>query len=218
MPQIGQERINELLAQVHSRTSARIIPVVCRDSGHFDRAEELVGFYAAFIGLAIILGFVATLHPSTGWTPPGGPITGVLLPILAAIVSGFCLGALLVGQLGRIKRFFVPRDHLQKAVQAQAQQFLEQRRTREPDAPAALVIYVSLADRACAVLAGPLLAGRVDADELESIRRQLIEALNENRPEEGLCLAIQRAAGILAGACPASNGMAAVVNEPTMAS
>ena len=197
--------VNQAVEQAHKRTSARILPVIATSSGRYERAEDVVGLWAAALGLALIWMFLSEAPVGREWTLTGRVWRGGLLLILAAIAGGFVLGAILAMHAGWLRRLFVPRRKMLANVVNRAKQVYGTQllRSRHDQPGELILVYISLCEKAVVVLTGEDLRQVLDAQQVNSIRKTIRIGLSSGRPCEMLCMGIARLAQLLAPHCPA---------------
>jgi putative membrane protein len=200
--QISQ--VNQAVEQAQTRTSARIVPLVAGSSGRYERAEDMVGLWAAALGLALIWMLVSDAPVGKEWSLTGNIWQQGLITVVAVIVGGFAAGTFLAGHVAWLGRLFVPKRKMLANVRLRATQVLGNCLMNLPDRDAgqAVVIYVSLYERAPVIAAGENLRAALARSEVQSIESQLRSALLQRRLAEGLCQAVGRLADLLAGHCP----------------
>jgi len=149
-------RINDAVAGAGQHTDAKIVPVVTSCSGRYERSEELVGWWAAALGLALT-GILVTRPLSVAEQADSGPARWVLNLgiVLAVIVVGSIAGALLSTQLGRLRRLFIAKRTMRRTVRDRAEHVLRDTRIRcgdeGSDRPIVL-IFVSLYERLAEII------------------------------------------------------------------
>ncbi|MDY6912931.1 MAG: hypothetical protein SVT52_00500 [Planctomycetota bacterium] len=192
------QQVNEVASYARARSNVDIIPVVTGSSGKYDRAEDMVGLWAAALGLALLwLLFSRVVGRETvGQTGTNG--IG-LIPILAIVIIGFLGGTLLATQIGWLRRLFIPTHQLDKASEAHARYvFYDCFSHRHQEQAHLCVIHLSLYERRVAIVADKHLQEKLTDADLESIRRPILEGLSKQNLRDGLCDAVRRAEELLA--------------------
>ena len=190
--------VNEVASYARAQSNVDIVPVVAGSSGKYDRAEDMVGLWAAALGLALLwLLFSRVVGRETlGQTGASG--IG-LLPILAIVIIGFLGGTLLATQIGWLRRLFIPPSQLDEAAEAHARYvFYDCFSRREQKQANLCVIHLSLYERRVTIVADKHLQEKLTDADMESIRRPVLEGLSGRNLRDGLCDAIRRAAELLA--------------------
>lgn len=195
------KRINQAAAQSARKTSARIVPVVARGCGRYERAEDLVGLWAAAIALAIILGFFLETPIDKVSADHGQAWRLGLLPVLVTITAGFFCGTLIVTQIFWIRRFFVPRRHLARNVQERARGIFNEYRLKDRQSPLVLVL-VSIFERSSCILADETLHEALSPAQLDDLRRGLDRAIGHEHLDAAICGTIEKLSEMLSGVCP----------------
>ena len=162
------ERINDLAAKAQQRTSAHILPVVVRSSTRFEHAEDLLGLWAAALGLALIWMFLAHVPIPSGRLPETSPRKIGLLVVLGVIVAGFLVGAMLITQIGHLRRWFIPRRKLIADLNRRARQVFGNclLRLRKAGHCNLVMIYVSLCEKEVVIICDPALRSRIEPARL----------------------------------------------------
>jgi len=207
-------QVNDALAEARAKTSVRIVPVFATSSVRFSRAEELLGFWAAALGLALVWLFLAYAPIGREWTPNPKVSRFALLPIGLVMVLGFGLGVLLGTRVHWLRRLFLSRERIAQAVQDRAKQVLQSfalhEKSQGADPAAALaVVYVSLSERAVAVAADERVRRELPPQRLDAAAEGIARALPDSDAAEALCKGIADLADALAGAFPAERAPAA---------
>jgi putative membrane protein len=196
--------VNQTLCDARKRTSATILPVVARSTGRYDRAEDLVGLWAAALGLALTWAVFSGAPVGNEWAATLGTGRMGLLPILGVLVGGFLCGLFLASRIGWLQRLFVPRRQMVERANARAGQVLLEysQRLPEQDRNRVLLIYVTAYERIVALAAGDAMDGRLTDADLESIRGLVAQQLPSHKLDQGLRNGIARATELLAGHFP----------------
>lgn len=206
------ERINQAVVQSAASTSVRIVPVVAKNSGRYERAEDLVGLWAAAIALAAILAFFLEV-PFGKTIPSNGSIWRLgILPVLVVITGGFAGGAMIVTHMAWLRRLFVPPKQLHANVKHRARMVFNEYRSRDPKP--LLLVFVSVYEGDCCLVPDEVLQEQLDTPTLESIRALLMASLKEGNLESALRQAVARLAAALAVAFPANDGSDSQEPEP----
>ena len=197
--------VNHAIDAAAGKTSAKIVPVVATCSGRYDRAEDMVGLWAAALGLALTWALLSRAPIGQEFAHAGKISAVALLPVLGVVVLGFGAGAVLAMKIGWLRRLFVPRGKVDETITSRAKQILGdyyllgQKETR---AAGLFVIYVSLYERAAVILTDQTLQDKLGADESESLRCRIVEGLHQHRLASALCASIEQAAELIAAYCP----------------
>jgi putative membrane protein len=208
------ERLNRAVAEGQARTAARIVPVVAQSSGRYDRAEELVGLWAAALALAMMWLFFAKAPIGRELDTYGQVWSLGLLPVFAVIALGFIAGALIATQVGWLKRLFVPRRSLAAAAVQSARGIFNERRLKaNPDVPF-LLIYVSVYERQACIVADESLETAIGSAETQKFCDPIIAALKEGNLADGIFDSIRLCADALANLFPADYGAPAPAKGP----
>ena len=177
-------RINAAVTAAEARTSAEIVPVVARDSGRYDRAEDAVGFVIG-LGVLALVWLVYPAPPEPGsWAGP--PAALELVALLGAMIVGSSLGTALATRVPWLRRLAIPPAQMQEEVERAARAMFHDRRvhhTRERDA---VMIYVSVFERVVWIIPDRAIEDRVDPERLSACCAVLTAKLGEGSPVEAL--------------------------------
>lgn len=208
-------KVDDAVGQARQRTAVRVVPVIAAHSGRFERAEDMVGLWAAALGLALVWWLVAhsvqqPIDSQYVWRLG-------LLPVLATIAGGFAIGTILAANIGCLRRLFVTRSMLDRSVHSAAQRIYGKWLMQQGEAGGKfLVLYVSLWEARAVVVASPAVQGHLPGPEVDAICRAAVEAIAD-RPTEGICQAVNRLATILADSFPPDPTATADACQYTMA-
>ncbi len=194
------EHVEAIAADAGERTGVRIVPVVVKASGRYERAEELIGLWAAAVALSLIWLFFRHADIGRHWPSLEAVWYGGVLPVLTTLAIGFGLGALLTTQMAYIRRWFVPRRQLDQNVRLRAAKALEDAHARyRDDRPAeTLVLFVSLFEKAAVVLPGEAVAAQLPAEKLAAMQQQLSDGVKAGEVQEAISQSIRTAVSMLA--------------------
>ncbi|HAU38112.1 MAG TPA: hypothetical protein DCX07_10410 [Phycisphaerales bacterium] len=203
------ERVNQAVAQAEARTGARIVPVLATVSGRYEWAEDMVGLWAAAVGLALTWAFLLVAPVGREWANEGKVYTLGLLPILAVVVCGFVVGALLATQVSWLRRLFVSRRKFAESVRQSAQQIFQESTVYWANEPhnALIVLYVSLYEKHAEIACDASLESRF-ANLAASLDGLIFASLRENRPTDGLCDALAQIAEALPAVAETNRALA----------
>ncbi len=197
-----QTRLEQAVSLAASKTSAQIIPVISPCSGRYDRAEDLVGLWAAAVGL-VLTWLILSLAPIGREFAVSSSISGAgLVPVLASVIIGFGAGALIATKIGALRRLFVPKRSMATAVSERAKQYFADHVIKGGSQGGVMLIYVSIYERDVRLLTGDKLKGRLSSVELESIRDDIVKSIHSGSLVDGVCTAVARTADLLASHCP----------------
>ena len=203
-------RINDAVAAASQHTAAKIVPVVTSCSGRYERAEELIGWWAAALGLALT-GVLVTGPMVVAERTETGPARWALNlgMVLGIIVVGSLAGAMLSTQIGWLRRLFIPKRTMRQAVRDRAQHVLRDTRIRcgdeGSDRPIVL-IFVSLYERLVEVAADEPIAPTLTPAAVEPIRSVILEGIATGRACWAICQAVAMTAELIAPICPPKSG------------
>lgn len=194
-------RVTEAVAQAEQKTSAEICPVVATASGRYDRAEDMIGLWAAFLVLGLLWFFwPAVPHEPHVWgeISPATQLAVYIVSMLAA----FVLGAFIGSRAGSLRRLFTPRQEIQDQVLQRAQAVFFDKRVHHTESASGVLVYISLAEHQAAILADRTVLEAVGQDTIDGWRSELVTALKQSGVSEAICHVIQQIGERLAAALP----------------
>ena len=204
-----KQRISRAVAEAESKTSAEIVPVVATASGRYDRPEDIVGLWTAVLVMVILW----PLLPGSASQPGswgGMSSAGQLLVLVAGVVVGFLIGAVLGCRIGWLRRLFTPRRQMCEEIQQRSREVFFDKRVHHTEGGAGLLVYVSLFERMAVILADQTILEKLGQPTIDDLCRRLTGTLRESDVTEALCTIIEEAGNQLASVLPRS---AADVNE-----
>ena len=193
-------RVEQAISEARSLTSLEIVPIVSASSGNYDRAEDLVGLWAAAIALALTWLFLSNAPVGKALAGNGKVWTLGLLPVLVTVIGGFVGGAMLASYVVGLRRLFVPRNQMFKNVQVYAKHaYLDVCISRDgPASKDAVVLFVSLYERLSVLAICDELRAGLPADQIEAIQRTVNSMLIRQDPCEAIIAGIHLTAEMLA--------------------
>ena len=184
------------------RSGCEIIPVVARDSGRYDRAEDMFGLVLALAGLAVAWALTAMLGGQDGmWAAPAADRIG-LVGIIGIILAGFIGGAFLATRLPILKLPFLSRAEMNDEVARAARACFYSRGLRKAPNAAGILIYVSLFERRVVVLGDDAVAAKLSAGDWQRITDVMRGAMKIGAARDGLLTSIHLTGMLLDGAFP----------------
>jgi len=200
-----RRQVETAVFETELATSCEVIPVVAGASGRYDRGEDLVGLWFAILGAAGVWWYFPTHHAdaATGSWGSGSPLLG-LGALVAAIVVGFLIGAVLGTQVRWLRRLATPRQQMRDEAARRAREVFFDRRVHHTTGGTGVLIYVSLFEHVAVVLADsqvlehPLLGQAF----LDHLCEELTASLATHHPGEALAETIRLARGPLSQALP----------------
>lgn len=198
-----RERVNRAVRDAESVTGAELVPVVAQCSGRYDRAEDIVGLWCGLLTLTVVWSlFPSTVAVSGSWEHPSPG--GQLVALLAAVVAGFLVGAILASRLPGLRRLFTPRRQMEEEVLLRARSVFYDQRVHHTTAGSGLLLYVSLYERMAAVIADQSVLDKLGQDQLDALCRELTQQLQHRSPIDALCATLELAGQRLRTVLPRS--------------
>lgn len=198
-----RERVNRAVRDAESVTSAELVPVVAQCSGRYDRAEDVVGLWGGLLALAVVwLMLPSAVADSGSWGHPSPG--GQLVALLAAVVAGFLVGAILASRLPGLRRPFTPHRQMAEEVLLRARSVFYDQRVHHTAAGSGLLLYVSLYERMAAVIADQSVLEKLGQDQIDSLCQELTQQLQHRTPVDALCATLEVAGQRLRTVLPRS--------------
>lgn len=197
--------ITRAVIQAESVTNAEFVPVIARDSGRYDRAEDIAGLWGAMIVTAAMLWF----WPAES-TEPGswGPDPRYLLigRILAGMVLGFLAGVFLSHRIATLRRLFIPDREIDAEVSRAARMVFFDQRIHHAPGRAGLLIYVSVFEHRAFLLADERLLAACGQAQLDEWCQKLTSQLKTMSIANAVSSLLEYASAQLAAKLPGSSG------------
>ena len=196
-----RQRINQTIQAAESLTSAEIVPVVATASGRYDRAEDLIGLW-----LGVLLVVAVSVFSPAAMAEPGGwdshPLLWQTLKLVAVLLGGFLVGAVLSSRIGWLRRLFTPATQMRDEVNQRARSVFFDNRVHHTQSGGGLLIYISLFERIAVILADQQILDSLGQSPLDDLCQTLTQQLQSKQPTEALCQTIQAAGEKLQPALP----------------
>ncbi len=196
-----RQRINETIQAAESLTSAEIVPVVATASGRYDRAEDLVGLW-----LGVLLVIAVSVFSPAAVAEPGSwdshPVLWQTLKLVAVLLGGFLVGAVLSSRIAWLRRLFTPVTQMRDEVNQRARSVFFDNRVHHTQSGGGLLIYISLFEQMDVILADQQILDALGQSPLDDLCQTLTHQLRKNQPTEALCQTIQAAGERLQPALP----------------
>lgn len=181
-----RRRVAEAIQHAESKTSAEIMPVIAGSSGRYDRPEDIVGLWLAIIALIAVWFLYPSSRPEPGSWESSEPIVE-LVCLVAAVVVGFIVGAVVATRIGWLRRLFTPRKQMQEEVFGRAHQVFCDKRVYRTAGASGVLLYVSLYERMAAIVADQHVIDALGQVEIEKACADFTRRLRERSPIDALC-------------------------------
>lgn len=194
--------IARFIRDAEQRSGCEIIPVITRQSGRYDRAEDIFGVVVALVLVAVTWGIMAaTAQPAGAWaSSPAAPIG--LAGLLGLFLGGFVGGTFLATRIPVLKALFVPHAEMTAEVERAAQACFYTSGLRKAPNAAGVLIYISLFERRVVVLGDSAASAHIGDDEWRKITEVMRAAMHDGAPRDGILTAIHLTGMMLDGAFP----------------
>lgn len=197
--------IENAVAEAELKTSAEIVPVVARESGRYDRPEDVAGLWLGMIFMAIAWPVLQSQSAAAAmW---GSDVSRFeLLILIGAAVVGFILGAVITTYSWTVRRLFTPHRQMRQEVHRRADEVFFDQRVHHTEGDTGLLIYISLYERTAALLADHAAMEKLGQPTLDRLRDKLVDGIKAGDMGTALCETIQDAADQLAEHFPRAEG------------
>ena len=181
------KQIKQAITDADKRTGCEIAVVISDSSGRYDRAEDVFGVVLAI--LILVAAWFAMPYLQTpqdvygGWTDASASPLG-LLAIVAIIVGGFILGAVLATWFPILKTLFIARQEMSDEVARAAQSCFYETGLRNARHGAGILIYVSKYERMVQIIGDDATSAYLKETDWDEIRDSLVTKLKQ-RDETG---------------------------------
>ncbi len=200
-----RKAIENAVARAEQKTSGEIVPVVATVSGRYDRGEDIFGLITAVTLLCAVWIFFQGVHPGGDWAD-GKTLAIGLLPIVAIVIGGFMLGAVIATYIPALRLPFIAKSEMKDEVERRAAEAFQNFRVRGTRGATGILIYVSLYERSIRILGDDAISKLLTRDDWNEVRDLIAKGLKENRAAEGFCAAITKCGDLLANHFPIKPG------------
>ena len=125
-----------------------------------------------------------------------------LLIVVAAVVVGFVIGAVIASRVGWLRLLFTPRRQMCDEVAARARTIFFDSRVHHTAGNTGLLVYVSLYERMAAILADQSILDKLGQDALDELCATLTRKLRDLHPADAISQTISIAGEKLAPVLP----------------
>ncbi len=203
-----QERklIESAISKAESKTSGEIVPVVATQSGRYDRAEDLFGFFFALVITSLAWYFYQDVVPVEGdWAL--GSVLKINLPILlGTLLAGFLLGIIGATWLPFLRLPFIAKQEMKEEVEKAAAEAFQKFRLRRTRNATGVLIYISLYERMVRILGDDAINEKLEDKDWDDICQTVIQGIRDGRAADGLREAIQKCGILLSEHFPIQPG------------
>ena len=189
-----RQKIRAAVDAAEKQTRGEIVPMVVPVSGRYE-AAHLLGGLLALLTLACLL-----ILERVGWGLSYSPPV-VLLGVLAAYILGSLAGSLPV-----LLRLLTPDRQMDLQVRRRAEAAFYEHGLHKTREGSGILIMISLLERRVQILADRAIDEKVPPATWDAVVQQLVSAIKEGRPTDGLCRAIAQCGALLAEHFPARPG------------
>ena len=200
-----REAVSRAVAEAERGTSGEIVPVLARQSGRYDRAEDICGLVFALAALAFVwLVFQDLQVDDGGWAPRFVPAVG-LVGMLVAVVVGFAGGVFVAARFPLLRRPFVPTRQMRADVERAAAEAFFKYRVRRTANATGVVLYVSVYERIVRVVGDDAIATVLTQSDWNEVRDRIIERVRQGEIADGLIAGVESAGRLLRTHFPAAD-------------
>lgn len=202
--EIGQ--IEAAIAEVESKTSGEIVPVVATVSGRYDRSEDLFAFLFSLLSLSCCWYAFQGISDSTqAWS--SGPALIVSLPIvLLILIVTFFIGIALASHFPILRLPLISKAEMQDEVEKRARESFQQLKIRNTEDATGILIYVSLYEHMVHVVGDDTINSKLNQSDWQAVCDTIIGGFSNKQPAQGLRDGILRGGELLAEHFPVKEG------------
>ncbi|MFO0978149.1 MAG: hypothetical protein U0996_17210 [Planctomycetaceae bacterium] len=204
LSEADRSKITQAVVKAESVTNAEFVPVIARDSGRYDRAEDIAGVWGAMLVSAALLWFwpyESSEHGSWGPDPRYFLIGRVVLGILFGFLCGVWLSHVSPG----LRRLFIPRREIDDEVARAARMVFFDQRIHHAPGRAGLLIYVSVFEHRAFLLADERLLAACGQAQLDEWCQTLTNQLKRTSIANAISSLLELASTQLAAKLPRSS-------------
>ena len=152
----------------------------------------MVGLWLGLVAMIVVyLVFPDVRRERGSWG--GIPGWTRLAAMVAAVVAGFVIGAVLASYVGWLRRLFTPRRQMTDEVAGRARQMFFDHRVHHTAGGTGLCVYVSLHERMALVVADQAVAEKLAQQGLDELSAQLVGDLRGGDVTDAICSAVRGA-------------------------
>lgn len=201
LDEVTKSTINQAIEDAEKCTNAEIVVAISAKSGHYERAEDLVGLVIALVTVATVsLSMIGAPEPGSWGSNMASPLgLGALLVLFA--VSAI-IGTMIASRAPGLVRIFVPNAVMMDRVERRGAEAFYMCRMRQTAHEEGLLIFVSLFERRCWIMGDDGVQSHFDETTWDAARDQIVEGFKNNDPASGLRKAIETTGNLLAEALP----------------
>jgi len=195
MTETENKQIEDLIADIESKSSAEIVCAVATESGRYDRAESIAGIVFALIFLyvgQIILN--KCIFPGSAW---GDVYHLNIFWQGGLVVSGFIIGNLLASFCHPLRRLFCFKNEMTLEVDRAAQSVFCARRIYSTKTGGGILIYISLFEHRLKIITDDNVKAKLSDERAAQIRDEMIPLLKKKKVYAALQKAITDTGTIL---------------------
>ena len=189
-----RQKIRAAVHAAEKQTRGEIVPMVVPVSGRYE-AANLLGAILALLTLACLL-----MLERRGWGLGYSPSV-----VLLAVVAAYILGNL-AGSVPAALRLLTPDHQMDLQVRRRAQAAFYEHGLHKTREASGILIMISLLERRVQILADRAIDEKVPPATWDAQVQQLVLAIKEGRPTDGLCQAIAQCGALLAQHFPPRPG------------
>jgi putative membrane protein len=190
-------RITATVKKVEGTTSGEIVPMVVSSSGVYP-LSGIIGAMALSVPVSIIGTYFA------------GPLVRVVMRDLWVFLGIeavlFLIGYLLVCNVMRLKRLFIPEEEMLDEVRTAALASFYERGLHRTKEETGVLIYISIFERKVRVLGDRGIHAKVGDDAWKEIVSMVVDGIRNDRQGEAICRAVERTGEILRTHFPVKKG------------
>ncbi|MDA0782851.1 MAG: hypothetical protein PQ612_09105 [Rickettsiales bacterium] len=188
----GQKAVKAAVAEAEKDTSGEIVIVVAKDSGRYDRAEDI-------FGLLLIVVFFVIGWKFTPFFTESSPAYGLLASI-AIVIAGFEIGSAMATYIPVLKLPFLGKKEIFEEVNHRASECFYEYAIGNTKGATGVLIYISLFEHA--VVVRPDRSINISRKKWDDICASIVNGLKNKDAARGLVEGINKCGELLKEHCP----------------
>lgn len=200
------DTIKKAVAEAEKRTSGEIVPVLATASGHYHRAEDVVGVLLGLLSVSLAWIFFQRIEPAHGMWVSGYAMSLGLVSVLLVFVAGFIAGVCAASYFPILKQPFLTSSEMKAEVERSAAIAFSRFHVSDTRGGSGILIYVSLFERMVYVQGDDAVSKKIAQADWEEARDLIINGIRAGLACDGFCKAISKCGSLLAVHLPVQPG------------
>lgn len=194
--------VHEAIAEAEKGTSGEVVVVVAKNSGRYDRAEDIFGLLFAVAALSVAWVYFSVPVDYAAFDAQTYSIG--IFPVIAIIIVGFAIGSALATYCPFLKLPFIPKKETEEEVNRKAMECFYRYGIGKTEGSTGVLIYVSLLERMVVVRGDSAISKKLGQNHWDMICGLIIDGLKHKKPGQGFVNAIHKCGELLKEHFPSS--------------